>query len=306
MTGKRFEPHLELPNNLWNVSRVYSGLEALASTRLLDEYAARSFMVKTGFPSLSFPVAEAKISSTNLVCGIAWFGTSALSSPGRCREQHHYQTYLNLWCTCYNWTYVSTMHRVRFHYEDPDQISRGNLFHNSYLTSWRQNWGRKNWKRMRSCKSSELCRSFLWMRYFCRLEEGGLCNQDVIIKQSILKGSYKPWLANVFKAGHEHRLSPSLGGMYSGQLPSAPGYPGGVTWSILRLGVTKLSKNKPKSQMRNPMNWKPLAIGVIMNMGVESVHVQECSRVKNNSLMGPRNRHFIQKTSEKVGLKRKK
>ena len=91
-------------------------------------------------------------------------------------------------------------------------------------------------------------------------------NQDVIIKWSKV---HKPWFANAFKAGQEHRLSPSLGGMYSGQLPSAPGCPFGVTWSTLRLGVSKLSKKNPKSQMRIPMVWIPLAIGVIRNMGVD-------------------------------------
>ena len=62
-------PHLELPNSLWEKSRVYSELVALASTRLFEEYAARSFKVKRGFPSLSFPEAEAKSSSTNFLCG---------------------------------------------------------------------------------------------------------------------------------------------------------------------------------------------------------------------------------------------
>ena len=80
---------------------------------------------------------------------------------------------------------------------------------------------------------------------------------------------YKPWLANVFKAGQEHRLSPSLGGMYSGHLPSAPGCPRGVTWPTLRLGVIRLSKNNPKSQAKTPMLWRSLAIGVIRNMGVD-------------------------------------
>jgi len=47
-----------------------SGLEAFASTRRLEEYAARSFKVKMGLPSLSFPVAEAKSSSTNGLWGL--------------------------------------------------------------------------------------------------------------------------------------------------------------------------------------------------------------------------------------------
>ena len=89
------------------------------------------------------------------------------------------------------------------------------------------------------------------------------------MRQSALKDGYKPWLASAFKAGQEHRLSPSLGGMNSGHLPSAPGCPCGVTWSTLRLGETRLSKKNPKSQVKTAMLWRPLAIGVIRNMGVK-------------------------------------
>lgn len=93
---------------------------------------------------------------------------------------------------------------------------------------------------------------------------------DIMIKEMILRprGLYGPWFAIAFKAGQQHRLSPSWGGMCSGHLPPAPGWPSGVTCPTLRLGVTRLYNTVPKSQVKTPTSLTTLAIGVIRNMGI--------------------------------------
>lgn len=61
-----------------------------------------------------------------------------------------------------------------------------------------------------------------------------------------------PWLASAFRPGHALRLSPSLGGMYSGQRPPAPGQPSGTTRSAGRSGATRLNNVSPRSHTTTP------------------------------------------------------
>ena len=84
-----------------------------------------------------------------------------------------------------------------------------------------------------------------------------------------------PWLARAFSAGHEQRLSPSLGAMYSGHFPSAPASPAGVTCPTLRLGVTRLATVRPKSHEKTATVWRALAMGVTRNMRASTQKVGE-------------------------------
>ena len=59
-----------------------------------------------------------------------------------------------------------------------------------------------------------------------------------------------PWLAIALIAGHEHRLSPPLGGMNSGHFPPAPGCPSGIACPTFLLGVTMLSSVISASQAK--------------------------------------------------------
>lgn len=72
------------------------------------------------------------------------------------------------------------------------------------------------------------------------------------------EGMNIPWFAIAFSAGHEQRLSPSRGGMYSGHTPPSPGRPLGVTRPTLRLKVTKLMRKREKSQPIQPAIKMPL------------------------------------------------
>lgn len=80
--------YLVLANILWVKSSVNSGLEEFASMRRLALCAAISLAVKTVFPALSFPVAEARSSSMNAMCGFPWSGWNAWSWPARYNEYH--------------------------------------------------------------------------------------------------------------------------------------------------------------------------------------------------------------------------
>jgi len=53
---------LELPKILWKKLSEKSAFEARASTRRFDEYADISLAVRSGFPSLSLPEADASSS----------------------------------------------------------------------------------------------------------------------------------------------------------------------------------------------------------------------------------------------------
>ena len=68
---------------------------------------------------------------------------------------------------------------------------------------------------------------------------------------------YEPWFAIALRAGHEQRLSASLGGMYSGQTPPSPGWPLGVTWPTLRLKVKRLTTQRERSQSIRPVKKAP-------------------------------------------------
>ena len=75
-----------------------------------------------------------------------------------------------------------------------------------------------------------------------------------------------PWFAMAFSAGQEHLLSPSLGAIYSGHFPPAPGYPSGVTCPILRWGDTRLTRVNKRSHVKTKRSWKILASEVKRNM----------------------------------------
>ena len=68
---------------------------------------------------------------------------------------------------------------------------------------------------------------------------------------------YGPWFAIALRAGHEQRLSPCLGGTYSGQTPPSPGWPLGVTWPTLRLKVKRLTTQRDRSQSMRPVKKAP-------------------------------------------------
>lgn len=93
------------------------------------------------------------------------------------------------------------------------------------------------------------------MVHFRELNILSIVRKDICIIELLLNfvGEYRnirksPWLAIAFNAGHEHRLSPSFLGTYSGHFPSKPGCPLGVTFPTGLFGNTRLRRVNNVSQ----------------------------------------------------------